>query len=174
LESTLGFFMVGVAASLGVLRFGYSPATFLQAHQFCSAIAISIGVPLICLSFLYVFTPNAGFGHHLPFQLAGLIVPFCLFQLHYQISLYPTLVGVATMLVAITLGNTEARIAVMLYVVAALAVGAEGRGWLGVLNVDWFHYIISVANILFVLSLQKLLSHSSRSLGHSNSNNKAD
>lgn len=48
-------------------------------------------------------------------------------------------------------------LAVLLYIFAGLVIKTEGKIY-GIYRVDLFHYVISIANILFIESLKQLFS----------------
>jgi len=80
---------------------------------------------------------------------------FVLFTLRSW-KLYGEIIGAAALALVLITAITGADFAavggVFLYLLGGLLIGTEGK-LAGMLRVDWFHYAISIGNLLLVISL---------------------
>ncbi|MCC6275873.1 MAG: hypothetical protein IT569_08440 [Leptospiraceae bacterium] len=160
--ASLGLLTFVLAAIFGIIRFGIQPSV-LPAHQFLSNFAAYVGVPLIGASFisfgLYKISRNSFL-----YIVISLLLLFNLFTYVVKFPLYPIIVGGLANLGILIAGIREIQLqkdyalcaigGSLLTILAGLLIGTEGS-WFGILRVDWFHYSLSIANILLGQALKK-------------------
>ncbi len=150
--AAMGFLTVVVAATVGVLRFGFNELKYAQANGDLADISGFIGLPCVGISFL-TFIPALNFNvnpgviavlltiieagsRSFPPQLrelAKILVNVCFFVL-------PVLIA------SILEKNWGTFLSIVLFVVAGLVVKPERHQYLfGIRRENIFHYMIGVA-----------------------------
>jgi len=156
----IGFLLTGLAALFGTVRFGLWPQIRIF-HEFLSALAGNVGIPLIAVAFYHHSLPLPGLI--LVAVLVALTLLHILFTVVISFPLYSTLIGSIAMLAIIVAGilvigeNTIVGIFSIsgsaLIAVAGLVIKTEGE-WGSMKRVDLFHYALSVAYILLIIALR--------------------
>ncbi len=164
--ASVGLAMFALAASCGTLRFG-GVHSVIGVHDFTSALAGQVGLPLIGLAYLSsAWRTQIDFSRRL--QLGGaLVVGFTVFGVVFPVAAYKTAVGAAALVaVGLACARHAARarsqaagyraaigaLGAALTAVAGLAVGTEGQ--LGsVPRIDLFHILLASANLALAAGL---------------------
>ena len=158
ITSAIGFILMAIAASLGVIRFSSANAAegLIGWHKYMSWMTQSVGLPLIGSSYLRLWHP----------YLANAILASSIAILVLQNRVLSQKVGsaageaigavvmVAILVQSVANVNGFGILGVALFGVAALAVKTEGQIY-GFRRVDVFHYILAIANIALVKGLQE-------------------
>ncbi len=159
----IGFLLTGLAALFGTVRFGLWPQVRVF-HEFLSALAGNVGVPLIAVAFYHHSLPLPGLI--LIGSLVALTLLHILFTVIISFPLYGIIIGSIAMLAIIVAGilviweNTVAGIfsiaGSILIAVAGLLIKTEGE-WGSMRRVDIFHYALAVAYVLLIIALRGVL-----------------
>jgi|GEM_PF-968834 len=159
----IGFLLTGLAALFGTVRFGLWPQVRVF-HEFLSALAGNVGVPLIAVAFYHHSLPLPGLI--LIGSLVALTLLHILFTVIISFPLYGIIIGSIAMLAIIVAGilviweNIVAGIfsiaGSILIAVAGLLIKTEGE-WGSMRRVDIFHYALAVAYVLLIIALRGVL-----------------
>lgn len=164
----LGFFVVAVAASAGVLRFGFSESMFARANEDLAALAGRVGLPLVGATLLprLQLVPAAASGFTTPLSIAVALA------VHGQIvglfgktgrELLQVLLNLAFFLGPLGVLASRRQDAVLaaglgLFAVAGVVVGPERHRCIaGVRRENLFHYGLGTAAIIIATRLVALL-----------------
>ena len=152
-----GLFITAIAACLGVCRFGLDTRV-IPVHQAMYCVTISIGVPFLMVSLACVAGSWTHYQEWIESMLSGkplliaVVAGLIFVAALSHVKLMEQLCGlvlVASVIVALVActwhRHTIGVIVVLLYLLSGI-VGAKGAT-LGVLNVNWLHYILCVANL---------------------------
>jgi hypothetical protein len=151
--ASTGFFLIGLAASIGAVRFASQPTELASAHSLLSLYASQVGVPLLCLSFT-LNDPDYFTASPWAFLVSSTIILtalFIVFRFAIRLELYSIIIAVLVMLPVLSIGvrnsNTFAMLAVLAYVIAG--IGFKD-------NVEVFHYILCLGHVFFTLALKRI------------------
>lgn len=155
----MGFGLVGFAAALGTLRFGFFPS-IEPAHTAFSRVAGLVGVPLIGVGFATsalssdALRKTVGISCLVALPLGAMALGW--------LPLYRLGVGGLAMVVSIAISarhlSSDRRVGFAgisgagLVMLAGLVIGTDGE-LMGFQRIDWFHYVLATANALLALSL---------------------
>ncbi|XP_078607865.1 uncharacterized protein LOC144879886 [Branchiostoma floridae x Branchiostoma japonicum] len=153
-----GFLVIGIAAGLGVLRFGQgSPSpSLVQAHQSLSWLANVLGAA--CISAALHEKMVAGHNLWTDYRLVGAALLLAIHRfLPPKVSELATLLlsGISVVTAGILCGrngDTTGVTGAVLYAVSGLVIGVEGS-FLSIPRVDWFHYALALGNFAFYSAL---------------------
>ncbi|KRW62776.1 DUF6962 family protein [Pseudomonas sp. TTU2014-080ASC] len=159
----LGFLLPAVAASAGVIHFGFDPAA-QAAHAWLTQASTFLGFPLLGAAALSISMgwnwSRANWGR----LLLGLCAFFELFRQMDHLDDYRLAISLGTLLMILVAGlrqwpNRQSLIpavaAVALFAIAGLAVGTHGL--MGAVHrVDLFHILLSIAYPLLLWLLTSL------------------
>ena len=150
--ASTGFMLIGIAAFIGVVRFGVNPE-LAELHGFVSALATCCGLPLIGVQFLATCWSWPGPDGRMV-TMGTSVVGFAAFGLAFPFAAYGTVVGAASM-VAVAAGAARcvphhprraaaAAGGAVLFALAGLVIGTQGS--VGpFLAIDVFHAVLCVA-----------------------------
>ncbi|KAI8519708.1 hypothetical protein Bbelb_029650 [Branchiostoma belcheri] len=155
-----GFLVIGVAAGLGVLRFGQGlpPAGLVRAHQAVSWLANVLGTACISAALHKKMAPGGGHDLWTDYRLVGaalLLVARQFLPLNLTELATLLLSGISVVSAGIVCGmngSTAGVAGAVLYAVSGLVIGDEGS-FLSIPRVDWFHYALALGNYAFYSAL---------------------
>ena len=165
--SAFGLSIIGAAASIGVVRFGCLPG-LVNVHQLAALVASLLGMTAFAMGLSCAVSHGAVPPRAWIRTLASSGGAVALVSTIFTITAASRWNSKATELVcaacsgislivllfvAFTLGQTAAVISVLCVLVGAL-FGGEGESW-GVLNVNWFHYLLVTSIGFAVLQFLK-------------------
>lgn len=147
-----GFSLIGFAAFLGVLRFGYffprRQHSLESWHKYFTALASIIGLPMIAAAYTQRTEYQNLCWMFLVLSIISTLL-HCIEALHVAVRDFCAVVSV--LFVIISAVFMEYRGQVNRYSLAgsccfifATIVSDQGRGFQGIKNVDLFHYFLSV------------------------------
>ena len=164
LRSAAGFLSVSIAGSIGVYRFGFDEG-FAAIHANLTDLAAFVGLPLVGYDYLLYRCPGT---LRLVAQKTDPVI-FALFLVLIETftrSMHPStresirtiinagLFVIPALIGAYTYNNTNAVIAILLFLTAAIVIGPERHKYLfGLRREAWFHYIIGVCAYFIALGL---------------------
>ncbi|XP_068701623.1 uncharacterized protein [Montipora foliosa] len=150
-----GFMGIALAASFGVLKFGVVFPSFqpkvVRMHVISTWMASVLGIPLIAAGFCVY--------HHMPvtakFYLVSSPVAMFLSIVHKPLEekltiIMSTLAVLGILFVASTSLNIYAMAGVLAY---GFASAVKPTNFLGFPGIDWFHFILTGGNVLFMYGL---------------------
>ncbi|KXJ23817.1 uncharacterized protein LOC110249819 [Exaiptasia diaphana] len=156
LHASAGFGLVGVAACMGVVRFSVIIPSFhnvvIKLHKLMSWLASVAGLPLIAAGFSF-HHQKQGLGNlHLATSGASLVLTFLRVSINENLSkLVSTSAVFGIVFVSIIDKNLFGIAGTIAYM---LAGGMESMdNILGLRGVDWFHYALSVGNVLYLCGI---------------------
>lgn len=159
--ASMGLLTVVLAAIFGVVRFGIEPS-IASTHQFFSNFAALVGVPTLGISFISIRIYKINRYQFLYISISLLLL-FNLFTYFIKFPAYSIIIGgvanIGIFISGIRILSTDKKNALyaiagsLLTILAGLAIGTDGA-WLGILRIDLFHYVLSLANALLGLSIQ--------------------
>jgi hypothetical protein len=156
--SQVGFFTIGMAATIGVFRFGLEDAhsQLIRAHKTLSWLARVLGMALISVSYCQKSDLQLLYQILLAISIALVVMSqFLAPSLMETFSEIVSSGSVAVMLlVNLFYFNPHGVLGAAGYVIAGLLIGVEGK-FHGIPNVDLFHYALFFANIALALGLAK-------------------
>ena len=159
LSATVGFFVIAVAASIGVFKFSSSnpsPA-LVEYHTFLSWMSSSLAVPYIAAAYhrqeesVFISTVHlaTGFGlvacHKFLSESTKAIAT-------EAISSYAV---ISVLALSLLKGNHGGFLGAACYIVGGALIGTKGS-LLGIPRVDIFHYLIAMANYALMTGLYKI------------------
>jgi hypothetical protein len=164
LRSAAGFLSVSIAGSIGVYRFGFDEG-FSTLHANLTDMAAFVGLPLVGYDYLLYRCP--GSLRLVAQKIDPIIFALCLVLAEtFTRSMHPskrelirTVINAGFFVVPAFIGayahnNTNALVAIVLFLIAAVVIGPERHKYLlGLRREDWFHYIIGVCAYFIALGL---------------------
>lgn len=167
LLSAFGLTMIGAAAGVGTLRFGFYPQ-LVDVHSLAARIASAVGMPMFAIG----ISCSASDGLLPPLHwVAKIASPFGAVTLATMIltvfigskwspaaadlgcQIFGGLSVLLLLFTSFTLGQRAALLSSLCIAVGGL-FGAAGESW-GILNVNWFHYLLVTSIGFGVLQLLK-------------------
>ncbi|XP_064641350.1 uncharacterized protein LOC135496138 [Lineus longissimus] len=156
--SQVGFFTIGMAATVGVFRFGLENAhsQLIFAHKTLSWLARVLGMALISVS--YCQKSDFQLLYHILLAISIALVIMSQFLSPSLLETFTAIISsgsvVIMLLVSLIDFNAHGVLGAIGYVIAGLVIGVEGH-FHGIPNVDLFHYAMFFANIALALGLAK-------------------
>lgn len=158
ISGMVGFFIIGVAAFVGTVRFGLrNPRSDLVAfHKYLSWMGSAIAVPYIAAAYHKQEHSHLLANVHLASGF-GLVTVQKFLSPRVQrlaaegVSSYAV---VSILTLSLITSNYEGALGAVCYITAGLIVGTDGY-WLGIPRVDVFHYVIAVATISLMQGLRQ-------------------
>eukprot|EP01116_Phalansterium_solitarium_P007130 TRINITY_DN19643_c0_g1_i1.p1 TRINITY_DN19643_c0_g1~~TRINITY_DN19643_c0_g1_i1.p1 ORF type:complete len:202 (-),score=19.11 TRINITY_DN19643_c0_g1_i1:15-620(-) len=169
--ASFAFSGVLTAAALGVIRFGFDPS-FRPSHEFVSAFSTQVLMATVFLSFSNIpknGKPGARRSAVLPYGtsfswliFALLTAAFAFFRYVVPSPLYAEVAPIVCFMpvayVALTRREPFTVVGALLYLLIGVVITDKGvNPYLGVLNLDLFHYVLTVAQVAFAHALLRLL-----------------
>ena len=153
-----GFCLIGIAATMGSVRFfqAYPSNKLIQVHKLFSWISSFLGMSLLAAAYHKTDGSDTTSNVHLAASFTMLAMhPLLQKELCDQIS---DIMGGASLVSILGLSiiyfNPYGILGSSLFVVAALVIGTEGYIW-KFPRVDLFHYVLVIAVIALTLGLTK-------------------
>ncbi|XP_023932949.1 uncharacterized protein LOC106161456 [Lingula anatina] len=156
--ASVGLLIVAMAASCGTIRFYFNRPSerLICLHTTLSWLGATLGLPFVAV----------GYAQHNQTYIvahANIAVPVAYFLSHKFLSgelrkktaMLVTGVAILSVLILSTLKFNPYALTGALAYVASGAVGTDGLGPLDLPRVDWFHYLLVVGNVAFVLALSQ-------------------
>ena len=155
-----GFVIVALAATAGVLRFGFSEQLFARLNKHLAHTSAFIGLPLVGVSFAQAWLEVALGTSDVLLLMVGLVLlsVAALSLPDKLLELAKILVNLVAFLAPIVghahkLGDLRTAAGVALFAVAGIWIGG-GQGLIfGVKRVNVFHYAIGLASYMLALGL---------------------
>ncbi|XP_071784683.1 uncharacterized protein [Asterias amurensis] len=152
--ASVGFFLMGAAASCGVYRFSRTTPSnqVLYWHQTMAWVATILGMSLVASGFHRHYNNSIMSAIHMGSALALMILSSAtsILTSNTQALLVSSVSSAAVVSIGVFSAlhtNPFGILGAVFYVVAG-AVGTKGE-FAGVLCVDWFHFVLAFANIVF-------------------------
>lgn len=156
---TVGFILIGLAATIGCIRFAglTYPAQLVSWHKYLSWVSNAFGVPAIVVGYCKLARLNSIANAVLCMAMAVLVMEKYVKDKKFIDRATLGVSGIATLLclivclfVRFSLGGL---IGMSLYVYAGLVV--KTIGYYGAIpRVDVFHYLLAVGNVAFLYGFQ--------------------
>ncbi|MCL6270438.1 hypothetical protein M3P05_10950 [Sansalvadorimonas sp. 2012CJ34-2] len=171
LASTLAYLLVGSAAALGTLRYGFSQS-WAPAHDMLTAAALTLGPNLLATA---LGALCLGWKLSRPTWwriMLGLMLGYEISRLAGYVTAYHMTINTLALIVMAKVAMDMYKkqrlfsgftfIAVGAYALAALVVGTEGQ-LAGYLRLDLYHYLLALGHLFSASAIFNLLKIDSRS-----------
>lgn len=154
LPAWIGFLIVAIAATVGMVRFGFAESLLARTNADLAGLAAILGLPIVGLSFALKWgVVSADGGQQLAFVACCAVVYACSASLPEGAQELLKVVWNLFLFIGPVAGYGAARgdrallASVGLFAVAGTVVGgSKDKSMLGMLNVNLFHYMIGLAN----------------------------
>ncbi|MCZ8343664.1 MAG: hypothetical protein O9301_11570 [Leptospira sp.] len=158
-----GFTIIATSAGLGAIHF-LGINVIDSIYSFFVGLASCVGVPLLGLAFFHLGIRTIT-ERFFTFKVLSMFIGYLLFVYVFPMPMYSTIVGGISMVIILIVGllkwrrnQTAAVLAISgaaLFVIAGLVVGTRGKTGI-ILNVDIFHILLAIANLVIGKAILKL------------------
>ena len=154
--ATAGFFIIGVAATLGVRKFSqhWPSMRIVNYHLKASWWATVFGTSAIAAGFHRLNYTHQFANIHMAVGLAVILLEgFFSYKTKDQVTTLVTVASLVSIIgICLTVFNPHGLIGAALYILAGQFIGVTGT-WNGFARVDLFHYALALGNVAFMMAL---------------------